>query len=348
MKLWVSAFVLVMLFASPVLAQNVLRVPEDYSTIQAAVLAASPGGDTILVGPGTWCGANIAKRLTILGEGQPTITPCGSSTTGFLLFGPFSNGTIIRHFSFSGLNIGILAVSGVNDLTVEHNTMQLTGKNAYGIFSIFGEGSFWTVRHNDINIETPNAGSGIVTTSGHGWTVSHNNLTGTGLQMGILFGRPVSTKARALDNTAEFNYIEGAVNGLGIGLSGQEGAVVTKNEIFIPSSPNTAGVCGAWGIEVTDSGIYTKDGQQYALTSNNSVIKNNDTRGTAVGVIVLLDGLGGTGNSIGNVLRGNFGTLAINEPKTGCGAGTIDEFIKNRAIWTLINCDETGVCNDIP
>ena len=346
MKLWISAVALIMLCASPVLAQNVLRVPEDYSTIQAAVNAAI-SGDTILIGPGTYCGAAFSKRLTILGEGRPTITPCGNLTTGFGLIGTTSSGTIIRHLNFSGLNTGILAAMGVNDVIIEHNTMQLTVPNASGIFSIFGIGSFWTVSHNDISIEAPN-GMGIVTTSGNGWIVSHNNLTGTGLQMGILLGRPVSTQTRALNNTVEFNFIEGAVNGLGIGLSGQEGAVVRHNKIFMPSSPDPTGVCGAWGIEVTDSGIYTKNSQQYALTSNNSVIEKNDARGTAVGVIVLLDSLGGTGNSAGNVLRGNFGTLAINEPKTDCGSGTIDEVVKNRAISTLINCSETGVCSDIP
>jgi hypothetical protein len=348
MKLWISAVALIMLCASPVRAQNVLRVPEDYSTIQAAALAAIPG-DSIRVGPGVYCGAAFNKKLTILGEGQPIITACGSSTTGFLLLNPTSSGTIIRHLNFSGLNLGVLAVNGVNEVIIEHNTMQLSGKNALGIFSIYGEGSFWTVSHNDISIEAPNTGSGIATASGSGWTVSHNNLTGTGLQMGILFGRPVSTKTRAINNTVEFNHIEGAVDGVGIGLSGQEGAVVRKNEILMPSSSlDPSGVCGAWGIEVTDSGVYAKDGQQYALTSNNSLIMNNDIRGTAVGVIVLLDSLGGAGNSAGNVLRGNFGTLAINQPKLSCGTGTITGIVKNRSISNLINCDETGICNEIP
>ena len=360
MKLWISGIAIVMLCASPLLAQNVLRVPEDYSTIREAVLAAFEG-DTIRVGPGTYCGANITKRLTILGEGQPTISPTACSSTytlGFFLTNPNASGTTIRNLNLSGVSIGILAF-GVNDVTVEHNTMQLKGASTSGIMSVFATiggqnvaGSSWTVSHNTISIDITDStnGAGIVNGAGSDWTVSHNKLTGTGLRMGIWFARLLDFKpaGRSMNNTAAFNHVEGADNAVGIALNGQEDAVVRNNEIFIPSSPDPDGVCGAWGIEITDSGLYKKDGQQYALTSNNSVIKNNDTRGTAVGVIVFLDSLGGTGNSIGNVLRGNFGTLAINEPKTGCGAGTIDEIIKNRAIWTLINCDETGVCNDIP
>lgn len=43
-------------------AKTVLRVPSDFSTIQAAVDAASPG-DQIRVGPGEWCGATIDKQV---------------------------------------------------------------------------------------------------------------------------------------------------------------------------------------------------------------------------------------------------------------------------------------------
>jgi len=51
-----------MLTASPNAFANTIHVPEDYPTIQAAVIAAE-AGDIIRVGPGQWCGARITKQL---------------------------------------------------------------------------------------------------------------------------------------------------------------------------------------------------------------------------------------------------------------------------------------------
>ena len=45
---------------------DIIRVPEDYPTIQEAIDAAS-GGDTILVGPGEWFGGIVDKPVRIVG-----------------------------------------------------------------------------------------------------------------------------------------------------------------------------------------------------------------------------------------------------------------------------------------
>jgi hypothetical protein len=356
MKLCLSTLAIVMLCALPVLAQNVLRVPEDYESIQAAADAAV-NGDTIRVGTGIYCGAKIAKRLTILGEGQSTITACDGSSIGLDLnwnssFTENASGTIIRRLSFSDIAQGInmyvvsgitithnsfsnvttgIGGTGTDYVTIEHNTITMQS-GWCPIVSIAhkkgGTGSFWTVRHNNINVEVGSFFPGISLITGSDETVSHNGLTGTGILLGN------ARQTRAANNTVEFNHIEGGVNGVGIGIYGQDGAVVRGNQIFIPSNP--AGDCRAVGIQVAESG--------FGLSSIHSMIMNNDTRGTAVGVIVLLDKSKGTGNSIGNVLRGNFGTFAINQPAYSCGTGEVN----NRSISTLITCDETGDCNDIP
>jgi hypothetical protein len=182
-------------------------------------------------------------------------------------------------------------------------------------------------------------GTGIMTVGGNGWNISHNNLAGPGLSHAITLG--TSSKVdRAVNNTIEFNHIEGAANGGGIALYGQDGAAVSNNMILIPSNPDPLGICGARGIEVSFS--------LYSITSNNSVLMNNDTRGTAVGVIVLLDSSGGTGNSIGNELYGNFGTYAINKSSASCETQVMTGEVENRAKSTLITCDEYGACTQAP
>src|SRR5881628_2217428 len=54
---------------------RVLRVPERFGTIQAAVDAAA-AGDVVEVAPGSYCGATVDKALTLLGRGRATIVGC--------------------------------------------------------------------------------------------------------------------------------------------------------------------------------------------------------------------------------------------------------------------------------
>ena len=69
--------VLAMLMSCPIMGQTVLRVPEDYPNIQAAVDAASGTQDTILISPGTYTGQGNrdilidARTVTIKGDGTP-------------------------------------------------------------------------------------------------------------------------------------------------------------------------------------------------------------------------------------------------------------------------------------
>ncbi len=143
MKLWVSAVAMILLCASPVLAQTVWRVPVDYTTIQEAVSAASPG-DTVRIGPGTYCGASVTKQLTILGEGQPIIQGCSGISIGLSLSG-YASGTVIQHLNFSGLGTGVQAVT-VSDLTIAYNNFSDVG---FGIWGIAGVSNV-TVAHNTI------------------------------------------------------------------------------------------------------------------------------------------------------------------------------------------------------
>src|SRR5258708_3081413 len=59
-------------------AQSTFVVPDNFASIAAAVAGAS-AGDTIRVRSGRWCGAQITKRLDLIGEGGATIIACTSN-----------------------------------------------------------------------------------------------------------------------------------------------------------------------------------------------------------------------------------------------------------------------------
>src|SRR5262249_46314778 len=94
---------------------SLLRVPDGFATIQAAVDAAE-AGDVIDVGPGSHCGAPIDKRLTLVGHGRATIVGCSDGPTsptgvraGFRLLGAdgasAASGTRIDGFVFDGRGV---------------------------------------------------------------------------------------------------------------------------------------------------------------------------------------------------------------------------------------------------
>jgi hypothetical protein len=113
----------------------------------------------------------------------------------------------------------------------------------------------------------------------------------------------------------------------GIAIAGHNGTIIANNKISITS--NASGDAGV-GILATDA---TVDGQ--SSTTTNLVITNNDGRGSQYGLIVTKDQNGGTSNTVGATIRGNFGVNLINSSTSN---------VKNRSIRTLLECDSSGVC----
>ncbi len=312
----VATVALPLLFAAPAGAEpSVLRVPKDHPTVQAAVDAAVPG-DQIRVGPGDWCGATITKRLDLVGEGGATIVGCpaphhdgvAALRIGFFLpglAGSPASGTTIRHFVFDG--------QGVSNSNLTPLAFAIFARDVDGVL----------VQQNAI-LGTIQA---ITNTRGSGWDVSHNDilelsvLTCDGFCGGgdaIVFqARPVGA-ARGVDNSATFNVITGAVpdnldefSMVGVLAIAQDGVVVRNNRIAIAGNPAAAGAGEA--IVITDHCCGLGGG---FLTSINTVIVNNDGRDSQFAVVIERDAGGGTGNSEGAVLRGNFGLNSINEVET--------------------------------
>jgi hypothetical protein len=327
-----------MLSTTPNAFASIIQVPQDYPTIQLAVNAAT-AGDMIRVGPGQWCGARITKQLDLEGEGGATIIGCPDGTPGpsslggglfrigFRVNAVDASGTTIRHFTFdergwtfanpTPLALGVFAANGASpsadNVIVEHN--QFLG----GLLGIESGGSGWSISHNVFDSTTIDPVTGV----GGGAIVLVNGVS------------------PAMNNTVSFNKISMIVPAgtlpsfitqinipvLGVLVQAEDNTLLTNNKISIALGPGAAAGTFTAGIVVTDLGP--------GFTSMNSVIVNNDGRGTNYAVVITLDSTGGTGNAVNTTLRGNFGVNSIN-------ALTTD--VRNRSIHTLIACDGTGVC----
>jgi hypothetical protein len=327
--------------SSPAASSKGLRVPQDYPTIQAAVNAA-PAGAIIHVASGNWCGATISTQVDLEGDGGATIIGCSSTVElfdsslrlGFRLENKAS-GTTIRNFIFNGqgwsrtnltpLAEGIRSAGTPNvisNVTIEHN--QFLGGVA-GIADLGGGN--WLIDHNVFS------GYSIdhVTTFG-GYAISFQDATS-----------PVT--ARSMDNEASFNTISTTVaNGIvsgeffiqnpdiafaGVIADSQDGLILRDNKISIASNPAVADGGNGAGIIVGD---FSATG---FLTTINTVIFNNDGRGSAYALIIPLDSGGLTGNTAGAAIRGNFGVNLINSASTTVG---------NRSIQNALTCNSSGVC----
>src|SRR5262249_3821102 len=80
--------------------EHCLRVPQRYSTIQAAVDAANDG-DQIVVSRGRFCGATLTRRVSLQARPGATIVGCdapvsGPYRVGFLLTDARASGSSIR------------------------------------------------------------------------------------------------------------------------------------------------------------------------------------------------------------------------------------------------------------
>ena len=298
-------------------------VPQDFPTIQDAIDNADPG-DIITVGPGDWCGATITKQIELVGVEQPTIIGCPTSPNlagllrmGFFLPDGSATGTVIRHFHFDG--------KGISNANFDPLSFAIFSREADNVI----------VEHNSIHGTV----QAITNTDGSGWTVNHNKIkdfsvfacegTFCGGGVGIVFQDRHTTGPRQTDNTAMFNHISGVIPdnfdvfsfaGLLI-LGAQDGSILQNNKIAISDNPTSDAEGQA--IVVTDvcCGLPTP-----FSTAINSTIVKNDGRKSEIAVVITLDSGGGTGNTVGTFLRGNFGINNINSSSTN---------VTNRSIATI-------------
>ncbi len=251
------------------------NVPGDFETIALAIAGAT-NGDTILVGPGEFAGAEVTKPVEIKGIGGAIIDegplhPAGLSQ-GFRLLGG-SDGCTISHLTFT-TDLSIMNGDGVDDVTVT----QCTFLNSIQAVSNW-RGSGWEISHNVIiDLRTRNGGGiGILVADYSGGTVQ-NNVVSHNQIYGTLHVDPDDG---------------GGYNGSGIVLYadfrwGRAGATaitdnrVVKNKVgLVSDTPTVVDVCA---FELTDTRDDI-DADPYPVVFDNA-IGFNDWRGTTLQIVL--------------------------------------------------------------
>jgi hypothetical protein len=322
------AFVALSVGAARAAQARVLRVPDGFATIQAAVDAAA-AGDIVDVAPGSYCGATVEKSLTFLGHGRATIVGCadgpvlsGGIRAGFRLPGADgasgASGTRIEGFVFDGrgvsdtnldpLGVAIIA-NFASDVRVERNVVQGTVEAIANT-----AGDRWVIAHNRIDGFTVFDCTGALCGGGDGIVVQ------IARDAGAAPGGPSAAVNRPEQNLIVDNDISGAIpdgfdafSMAGVFLFDADGAVVARNRIAVPDNPNADAI--GQGVLVSDACC----GEAPFLPgARNDVIVFNDDRGSQVGVEI--DGSGGE-NTQGLVLFGNAGPVIVEGNTVDDGPG---------------------------
>lgn len=189
---------------------SIIRVPQDYLTIQPAVDSAVPG-DVIIVGPGEWYGATVDKAVEIRGA-QAVIV----------------DGPLLDDSTF---NCGFFLEIGLSGVRISGFTFMVD-------LPIFGRYVNNVVVEQNVMIDPL---QGVTCRQGSGWVIKYNKVYGiqhvpTYFGAGILIISVSLSDPPASDNLVAFNHIIGdfpdprALPPIGIFLS-SGGGIVTGNKV---------------------------------------------------------------------------------------------------------------------
>ena len=167
-NMMITTFYMPLLEASP----TILRVPEDYPTIQAAVNAAS-NDDLIEVHNGTYVeNVDVNKRLNIYASDGASITIVKASNSNDHVFEVTANNVTIMNFTVTdatGYHKSGVYLNGVSYCDISNNVVT---NNSFGIY-------VYSSTYNDVynNIATGNVYHGVHIRFSSNINVTNNDVT---------------------------------------------------------------------------------------------------------------------------------------------------------------------------
>lgn len=333
--------------------KQVHRVPRDFPTIQEAVDAANEG-DVIVVSQGTYSGAVVTKRVTIIGKGRRTIINDGPNSHTFLragfLFpeGGQGSGTVIKGFKFEGtiqydfnddgmLDFPIFS-RGADDVKVIRNVMECS---LQAITNWHGSG--WRIEKNTIRDLWTLSGGGIGILAGSAsGAQAKNNVVSRNRILGQVYVNP--DDCGGYDGTGIVLYADHRWGRTGGDVSGNW---VAKNKISLSS--DTPDIVDVIAIELTDT-----SGGGTDITDNK--ISKNDIEDTSWGIFltgacynVILKNEIEDSDHVGIMLDEDscYNLLVKNEVE---GSGEVDiKDLGTDNVWKDNECDTCypeGLCED--
>ena len=308
----IGLFLSTAFFARIAKAESVIiYVPDDYSTIQAAVDAANPHPDrtdTIIVRDGIYT-ENISvnkSHLTIRSENGAERTIVQAANSEDDVFKIVVNYAEINGFTVkvgsSGINIGSGDYNNIIDNKIVNNKIGVLGKGM-GCEDIHYQyscnGRDYPANNQIVNNTISNNNSGISINYGRNNVIKHNHISNN-FQKGIWID---GSNNRIENNNVQFSngeYPNG--QGIVIGIGG-------KNNILIKNivDSNKTGI----KLRYTDNNILrensvTNNGRFgiHLTDSNNNAIENNFVLNNGKGIL-LVDSNDLSGGSNGNVIARN-------------------------------------------
>ena len=327
---------------------SVIRVPEDYTTIQLAVDHALPG-DIIIVKAGVYSGFKATKPLTIMGESNQTVVVKGSvevdadnvriSSLKIILEESTGSSTALKIMGNNTNLVGVIIESykdAVQLGTVDHRisgTLIEYSRIKSGQTGIFGACKDLAIFYSEVE------SGGLAVAPCNYLDLEFNRITGDTAVSSSLWSTGYIIKNNYIDGKSTGIYLDGdhhtisnniITGGGGIAL-GARGVIVENNTI------STSGT----GIEVTkENNVIIKNtissgGHAIELTGNGNMILNNTlTGGRGVNVE------SGYGNTIAFNLINMTGNVGIYLSKY-----TGDNLVYGNTFWYCYNyeaADESG------
>jgi len=143
------------LLSQPHVFPHILRVPQDYATIQAAINAAV-SGDEILVSAGTYNENIVLNKSGIIVQGQGSgncILQGANTSSGILCDNISGTATVITGFTITGGSPGINCFGTVSSLRIDGNIFKSCGVN-------LENNAAAVIKNNDFRDWTPIYGMG--------------------------------------------------------------------------------------------------------------------------------------------------------------------------------------------